>query len=312
MPGAAIVRVELASSRFRDLERRGGYLGHLAFEDAPKGVQINVVGPGTPAADAGLLPGDVLLEFNQQPITDSDAFAKRLEDTTRPGQQIELKFSRGGQVQTASVTLGRYPLEVVRPEVLAEGTPPIPRATSDTAKNHDPFSFLFTLSQIDNDKLPGDAKLDDELPDVTTSHRPVGMESKSTRRRSNSRAPCRNSAWKRSSAYRIAKVEAGKPAYHLTFEVELRNIGTAARQVAYQLDGPTGLPTEGWWFASRISPEWGGAGVRNTVLMMQGKPATLISPMQIGDNKVDPPFRWEDAESLLTYAGVDAQYFACA
>ena len=56
----------------------------------------------------------------------------------------------------------------------------------------------------------------------------------------------------------------------------------------------------------------GGAGVRDMVLMMQGKAATLISPMQIGEKKVDPPFRSEDAESLLTYAGVDAQYFACA
>ena len=282
--GAAIVRVELASSRFRDLERRGGYMGHLGFQDAPNGVQINVVGPGTPAADAGLLPGDVLLEFNQQQITDSDAFAKRLEDTTRPGQQIELKFSRGGQVQTASVTLGRYPLEVVRPEVLAEGMPPIPRATSDTAKNHDPFSFLFTLWQLDKDKLPSDAKLDDELPDVKLRQahwdgKQIDAETIEFTR------PLPKVGLEAVKRYRIAKIEAGKPAYHLTLEVELRNTGKAERQVAYQLDGPTGLPTEGWWFASRISPEWGGAGVRNTVLMMQGKAATLISPMQIGDNK---------------------------
>jgi YidC/Oxa1 family membrane protein insertase len=308
--GAAIVRVELASSRFRDLERRGGYMGHLGFQDAPTGVQINVVGPGTPAADAGLLPGDVLLEFNQQQITDSDAFAKRLEDTTRPGQEIELKFSRGGQVQTASVTLGRYPLEVVRPEVLADGTQ-IPRATTDTAKNHDPFSFLFTLWQLDKDKLPSDAKLDDELPDVALrkAHwdgKQIDAETIEFTR------PLPKVGLEAVKRYRIAKIEAGKPAYHLTLEVELRNTGKAERHIAYQLDGPTGLPTEGWWFASRISPEWGGAGVRNTVLMMQGKPATLMSPMQIGDNKLDPPFRWEDAESLLTYAGVDAQYFACA
>ena len=159
--------------------------------------------------------------------------------------------------------------------------------------------------------MPSDAKLDDELPDVALrkAHwdgKQIDAETIEFTR------PLPKVGLEAVKRYRIAKIEAGKPAYHLTLEVELRNTGKAARQIAYQLDGPTGLPTEGWWFASRISPEWGGAGVRNTVLMMQGKPATLMSPMQIGDNKLDPPFRWEDAESLLTYAGVDAQYFACA
>src|SRR6185369_12213336 len=64
--GAAIESVELSSSKYRDLEMRGGYLGHLDLQDAAGGVQVNVVGPGTPAAIAGLQPGDMLLEFAGQ------------------------------------------------------------------------------------------------------------------------------------------------------------------------------------------------------------------------------------------------------
>ncbi len=101
--GAAIESVELSSSKYRDLEMRGGYLGHLDLQDAAGGVQVNVVGPGTPAAIAGLQPGDMLLEFAGQPIADSDAFTKLLEEKTEPGQKVELKFSRGGQNQTVEV-----------------------------------------------------------------------------------------------------------------------------------------------------------------------------------------------------------------
>ena len=83
-------------------------------------------------------------------------------------------------------------------------------------------------------------------------------------------------------------------------------------RVAYQLDGPTGLPTEGWWYSSRISRAWGGVGVRDVAMMLQGKDPTLITPMDIAAGKLNPPYRSEDSSELLAYAGVDAQYFACA
>jgi YidC/Oxa1 family membrane protein insertase len=252
----------------------------------------------------------VLLEFDNQPVTDSDAFARLLEDKTKPGQKVELKFSRGGQIQTASATLDRHPLEIVRPEILPEGKQ-IPVAVAGADSKHDPFSFLLTLWQIDNNKLASDAKTDAELPDVNL--RTIRWSGKQIDADTiEFTSPLAKYGLELVKRYRIAKVEAGKPAYHLVLEVEVRNTGDVARQIAYQLDGPTGLPTEGWWYASRISPEWGGAGVRDTVLMLQGKAPTLMSPMQIGENKLDPPFRSEDAESHLTYAGVDAQYFACA
>ena len=110
--------------------------------------------------------------------------------------------------------------------------------------------------------------------------------------------------------YRIAKVDATEPGYHLTLTVEIKNAGDSPRKVAYQLDGPTGLPTEGWWYATRISRNWSGAGLRNTALLLQDKTPALISPATIAGGKLDPPYRQEDPETLLAYAGVDAQYFA--
>ena len=66
--------------------------------------------------------------------------------------------------------------------------------------------------------------------------------------------------------YRLAKVpkdalkDGNFPAYHLEFEIEIRNIGGQAHKVAYRLDGPNGLPTEGKWYAYKVSRNWGGGG----------------------------------------------------
>ena len=41
---------------------------------------------------------------------------------------------------------------------------------------------------------------------------------------------------------------------------------TKTRKVAYRLDGPNGLPTEGYWYASKVSRNWSGAGLRDVVV----------------------------------------------
>ena len=63
--------------------------------------------------------------------------------------------------------------------------------------------------------------------------------------------------------YRLVQVpeeslkDANFPAYHLEFEIEIRNTGGKAHKVAYRLDGPNGLPTEGKWYASQRQPRLG-------------------------------------------------------
>jgi len=111
--GAAVARIELASSRYRDLDDRSGHLGHLVLDPGlvppnldGKGCLVQVVGPGTPAAAAGLQPGDVIQAIASQAIASQavkspaqlDAFLTK----TKPGDQVELVVLRGWSCGAAS------------------------------------------------------------------------------------------------------------------------------------------------------------------------------------------------------------------
>jgi YidC/Oxa1 family membrane protein insertase len=310
--GAAVERIEMSSPRFRDLEDRSGYLGHLAAEDVPGGVgaRINVVGKGTPADGAGLKAGDVIKEVNGHVLSDALSLVTALSDT-HPGDNIEIVVSRDGGDVSLKAQLGRRPLEVVRPEVMKGNIPEVLQVVPPTG--HDPFSFLFTLWQADKDKLPDDAKLDQELPGVELRNKNWnGKQIDADTVEFTRTIPKLGLEFVK--RYKIAQhdeKDPDQPSYHLTLELEIRNVGDAERTVAYQLDGPTGLPTEGWWFSNRISREWGGAGLRDVAMLLHDKEPALISPQVLASDKAPPP-RQEDATAWLTYAGVDAQYFACA
>src|SRR5690606_17646760 len=55
------------------------------------------------------------------------------------------------------------------------------------------------------------------------------------------------------------------PAYDLTVDVTIANAGDEERDVAYRLDGPNGLPIEGWWYATKIGRNWGAVGLRDVI-----------------------------------------------
>jgi YidC/Oxa1 family membrane protein insertase len=78
--------------------------------------------------------------------------------------------------------------------------------------------------------------------------------------------------------------------------------------VAYRLDGPNGLPIEGWWYATKVGREWGAVGLRDVVGRYFEAP-----PQQIGG----PTIALGKAEAFeggnqMAYMGVDAQYFCAA
>lgn len=66
-------------------------------------VEVALVEPGTPAADAGLKPGDRLVSLDGNPIVSSDLLSKLTESSR--GETVELEYSRDGKTQTADVTL---------------------------------------------------------------------------------------------------------------------------------------------------------------------------------------------------------------
>ncbi|MCS7238285.1 MAG: YidC/Oxa1 family insertase periplasmic-domain containing protein [Thermoguttaceae bacterium] len=98
------------------------------------------------------------------------------------------------------------------------------------------------------------------------------------------------------------------PGYHLTLRVAIRNLGSEPRRVAYQLDGPNGLPTEGHWYATKVGPGWGAYGLRDVAVAWHGGRWDLISCWRIAEGR--PPLWREEHGQILRYLGVDAQYFS--
>lgn len=296
--GAAVERIELNSPRFHDIEDRGGYLGHLegALPQGRRGCRVRVVGPGTPADRAGLKPGDVVTDIEGETIGGPLELLQAVRKHD-PEETIELAVERRGKQQNLNVTLARRPLEVVRPE------------------GKDPLSFLLTLESIDDAIIDKD---EDELPGLTlrTGNWTVQRDP---------RKPDQVAfEWmldeqhlKIVKSYSLDPLpqnqqdDLNAPAYHLNLHVEIVNTGDGAKTVAYRLDGPTGLPLEGWWYAysSKIGHEWTNSpGVRDVVLgyVEEKFKYRQVMASRLAEDKPPPPY---DKPSLM-YAGVDAQYFA--
>ena len=77
---------------------------------AGQGVLVSDVSPGSPAEEAGIEPGDVILKVDGTTITDTDVFAEMIG--LRPvGTVVDLEILRGDQTITLSATLGERPSE---------------------------------------------------------------------------------------------------------------------------------------------------------------------------------------------------------
>lgn len=74
------------------------------FTELPNGVRFADVRPGSPAAKAGLQPGDVLTEFGGKPVQNLYDFTYALR-ARKPGETVLVKVLRGGQTVEAKVLL---------------------------------------------------------------------------------------------------------------------------------------------------------------------------------------------------------------
>ena len=78
--GAGVERVELTERgskgelKYRRVDVTSGYLGYFAGTEleATDGVLVNVVGPGTPAANAGIEVGDIIVGVNGVAVASRD------------------------------------------------------------------------------------------------------------------------------------------------------------------------------------------------------------------------------------------------
>ncbi len=318
--GAAVARIELSSPRYCDVDDRSGYLGHVAMDSAVQrnGCLVQVVGPGTPAAEAGLKPGDVITAVNETPVTGRKSLEAALAKT-RPHRKATLSVARNGEKLTLEATLRRRPLEVIKPE------------------GGDPLSMLVTLQQFDDRKIVEEQEKTNEketekdqnqekerLHDILIGRELDGVKLRtanwklvaSDQTHAQFRRMLPEMGLEITKTYRLAKVpddslaNADYPAYHLQFDVEIRNVGGETHKVAYRLDGPNGLPTEGKWYAYKVSRNWGGAGLRDFIISFGGSTPEMTGASAVADGKVfllrpdTPP------DKMLTFIGVDAQYFS--
>jgi len=92
--------------------RRLGWLG-LAIQPEPadrRGVSIASILRDSPAAKAGLRPGDILMRIGEGMVADAATFS-RLVVLSVPGAQLQVQYFRGGPtVRTAKLTVGARPL----------------------------------------------------------------------------------------------------------------------------------------------------------------------------------------------------------
>src|SRR5437763_37533 len=91
-----------------------GLLGIYIFEDdeAAGGAKIEKVKEGSPAAKAGLKPGDVVLTFNGKKVESSAALAKRLAKI-KPSEEVKITVSREGWTKDLAMTAAPRPEEAV-------------------------------------------------------------------------------------------------------------------------------------------------------------------------------------------------------
>jgi S1-C subfamily serine protease len=74
------------------------------FAEIPNGVRFADIREGTPAAQAGLKAGDILVEFDGKPIANLYDFTYALR-SKKPGDRVTVKVLRGTETVNASVLL---------------------------------------------------------------------------------------------------------------------------------------------------------------------------------------------------------------
>lgn len=321
--GGAIERVELSSDNYRDLDDRSGYLGQLALTDAEGGgALVNFVGPGTPAAEAGLEVGDVITkgvinssrarssESNEQSVADARDLL-RLLDRTKPRQKLALTGTRNGDEISLTAMLRRQPLDLMRPEVEN-----VRLHSPELAKDYKSVpSFVVRLKSV-NGRGGDDAAL-------VAANRELVEEAWTVDERDADAITMRQrlpklglEVVKRFTVVETPEAERANrafPAYHFDLSVEVRNLRSEPQTIAYELAGPNGMPIEGFWFANKIGRgdgsffgDWGSFGLRDVVVRFVDDRLTQFASHTVAAGDVEPMGQGRP----LAFTGVDSQYFA--
>lgn len=109
LPGNMFVPVDLLEPILAELQSTGStqrsrrpWLGLNSVEQAGR-VQVVRVSKASPAAAAGLMPGDVVLAVDGTKVTTLEAFYKKLWDRAGPQVEVQLTVLQGADVKTLTI-----------------------------------------------------------------------------------------------------------------------------------------------------------------------------------------------------------------
>ena len=331
--GAGVERTELVD--YRDLEDKSGYIGQLALSEGKGGVRINVVGPGTPAATAkplaggssiGLQAGDIIESIGGKPVDKVNDVADVLK-ATQPEEKIEIVVARGSNGSKNSLryeaVLTRRPLEMLRPE---RPQYELPGGGFELGQLSPP-SMLMTFETLGGKTLKVQDDEFQNVPSLLTSNWKVEDQGEGFVAFSMEvEAPATGEGTEPTplkviKRYTLSKATAeGDPGYELGLEIEIQNLGEQPKEIAYRLDGPNGLPLEGWWYSVKLHPEmFKGAGARDIVWRQTGQDYELLGCPELvsdarsaieEDQPVEFPLLTSGKPEPIDFAGVDCQFFS--
>lgn len=299
--GGAIRRAELSTKEFRDLDDRSGYLGELALVESDAGSIVSIVGPGTPAAQAGLQAGDL--------IADAEKLRQRLSNS-KPGETFDFEVVRNDKTVALSAKLTRRPLAIMRPEsenVLLHN----PKLAADVT---DLPSFLVQLTNVGELNAENSQIVAANEQLTTGNWRVVASDGRSVTfgKRLVELGLEVEKTFTLVELPEEDRSNADYPGYHFNFEVQVKNLLSKKQSVAYAIRGPNGLPIEGWWYANRIgrkesgSGSWGAVGIRDVVARYKDSNFIEYRCNDIVKEKAKPMGQG----APMAYIGVDAQYFS--
>jgi YidC/Oxa1 family membrane protein insertase len=350
--GAAVVRTELNTERYKDVQEHSGYIGQIVADqntsdwEALKlggGVIVQVIGDGTPAQIYGIKIGDRITNVRNL-ITEKNTQIRNFQDLrnvllqSKPKEKIRLEIIREGKTIEQDIILEQHPIDVIRPESVTRNYDDYSKLgglsgvvfDNETKLASDQLSFLTTLLKLDEHKLElpkslnannsaytgiyeRDSTMDKELLDLKLRRKAWRVVKKSENEVTFAiTLPSYNIEMFKT--YYLAQNDEkttlpniSGAGYHLKLKIEIHNRDSKSHKVAYQLDGPTGLPLEGGWYAQKTGPTWSRFGIRDIVVKFQGNNGQVVPNTLVAMDKVAN----EWGSTPIEYIGVDSLYFQC-
>ncbi|MFM9062540.1 MAG: YidC/Oxa1 family insertase periplasmic-domain containing protein, partial [Pirellula sp.] len=348
--GATIERIELVEQKepgrfaYRSLQTKNnrGYLGYLAPEDrSGGGVVIHSVPKGSAMETAhqqgsqevqAIEPGDVIVGWEGLQGPASIYQLDKVLTNSKPGDELRLEIERQGQPterQTLLVKLTEQPVAVLR----AEDDFNIESVVGNNPKG----SCGLSLAKIDGKEIVDgevsilglESSLDgtweaSEIPvegGMGIEFRlPFGTQLKLAGIDANLELV---------KQYRLLKAPESKSPttadqwqYHLELTTIVRNLDDKPHEVAIRQEGLNGISLEGWWYPTKLSPDFFAApGARDVIFGSEDDDYSIKMTRElVGSSKKTPTdpdvmlFGPQDDQKKrnVKYIGVDTQVFTAA